>query len=145
MSPETIAFPAPEVLAAPHSVADVPEIETTPEKSASSTTTKLANKCSPVSKQIALVPQIQKIEQFVAPDWKDVAELKSVWDTNQRDLDNAATTSMDLLAEVYIYLGKAHAILSQRGEQSSYPDLAFADSPGRSHKFESERIPERGR
>lgn len=85
----------------------------------SSTTEKLTNKCSPVSKQTALVPQIQKIEQFrfEVPAWKNAAELKSAWDTNQRDLDSAATTSMDWLAEVYIYLGKAHAILSQRGDK----------------------------
>jgi len=85
----------------------------------SPTTTKLANKVSPVSKQLAIVPQIKKIEQFKfdAPDWKDVAELKSAWAKNQRDLANAATASMDKQAEVYICLAKAHAILSQRGDK----------------------------
>jgi hypothetical protein len=85
----------------------------------SPTTTKLANTCSPVSKQTAIVPQIEKIQQFQfdCPDWKDVAELKSTWAKNQRDLANAATASMDNQAEVYICLAKAHAILSQRGDK----------------------------
>ena len=86
--------------------------------SPSSTPTKLANKCSPVSKQ-TIVPQIQKIEQykFDAPDWKNVAELKSEWDINQRDLAKAATAAMDNQADIYICLAKARAILSQRGDK----------------------------
>ena len=86
--------------------------------SPSSTPAKLANKCSPVSKQ-TIVPQIQKIEQykFDAPDWKDVAELKSEWDINQRDLAKAATAAMDNQADIYICLAKARAILSQRGDK----------------------------
>lgn len=89
-----------------------------PEGSPFSTTAKLTNQCSPVSKQ-TIVLQIQKIEQFKfdAPDWQDAAQLKSAWVTNQFDLDNAATASIDKHAEVYICLAKARAILSQRGDK----------------------------
>jgi hypothetical protein len=85
----------------------------------SATNTKLANACSRVSKQTAIVPQIHKIEQFQfdCPDWKDKAELKSAWDINQRELAIAATAAMNKQAEVYICLAKARAILSQRGDK----------------------------
>jgi len=105
---------------AKQSAATKPNKPTDTGKSESSATSKkLANTCSRVSKQTGIVPPIKKIEQFKfeAPEWKDAAELKTAWAENQRAIANAATAAMDKHSDLYIYLAKAHAILSQRGEK----------------------------
>jgi hypothetical protein len=118
MSTEAIVA-APEALVSLQLAANKSQSDAMPEGSPSSTAEKLTNKYSPVSEQ-TILPPVQKIDQFEfdAPDWKDAAQLKSAWATNQRELADAATASMDKQAEVYICLAKARAILSQRGDNT---------------------------
>lgn len=101
----------------------------------SATSKKLANTCSPVSTQSGIVPPMKKIEQFnfEAPEWKDAQELKSVWSGNERDIATAATAAMDKHSDLYIYLAKAHAILSQRGDKYAKmrDEAGLADKNGK--------------